>query len=239
VDALAKSYLEVEKAYTGKLEGHVKLPVPDAQGKLNDAEVAAFRKATGVPEAAEGYQIQVSEDLADLVPVEAVGQFTPLFHRLNIPAPAAQAIVQGFAEYSQAQLAALDQGYRAKLNELKEEWGEPTFNRRLALAKKVWETELPESLQTVFDRTRLGSHPDLIAFLAKVGEDLAESGHIDAQLTLGSPTGEQLEKRKAEIMADPAFGNDREAALNPAKHAALLKEYQGILAQLSPAPLRK
>ena len=238
VDALAKSYLEIEKAYGAKLEGHVKLPLPDAQGKLNDAEVAAFRKATGVPEAPDGYQIQVSEDLADLVPSQAIGHFAPLFHKLNVPAPAAQAIVQGFAEYSQAQLATLDQGYRAKLGELKQEWGDATFSRRLALAKKVWETELPDDLKEVFDTTRLGSHPSLITFLAKYGEDLAESGHIDAQLTLGLPAADQLEKRKMEILADPAFYDDKEGAKNAVKHAALVKEYNEILAQLTPAPRR-
>ena len=54
VDALAKSYCELER----HLGGSVKVPEPDA----NPADIEKFRRALGVPEAADGYELSLGED---------------------------------------------------------------------------------------------------------------------------------------------------------------------------------
>lgn len=56
-DALVKSHLELESAYGKKTEGMVKIP----NDKATPEEVTVYRKAIGVPESAEKYNLTIPE----------------------------------------------------------------------------------------------------------------------------------------------------------------------------------
>ena len=244
--AAAQGYHELSKKLGQKFDGMVKVPVEGAPAEEVTAFDAAVRKAQGVPADAAGYTFTVAEDLKALVPEPALAHFKPLFHQLGIPPKSAQAIVQGFAEFSQAQLAALHQGYDQKLQEMKNEYGVPTWDYRAANAKFALEDvigrgegglgpEWLEEFKGTMETTKLGSHPAMVKLFMWLGQQFREDGHAHGQLTGTAMTTDQMTARKAAIMADPDFFV---AHKNPAKNAALKEEYAALMTQLNPQAIR-
>jgi len=89
--SLAKSFLETKRMvgkkdaeYAEKMKGLTKIP---GEGATVD-EIAAYRRAIGVPEAPEGYELAISKDLPedDRKGFEAVANaIKPIAHEVGIP----------------------------------------------------------------------------------------------------------------------------------------------------------
>ena len=132
------------KEYAEKTKGMVKLPAPDA--KPDSPEVIAYRKAVGVPDAVEGYQMPIPEN--------AIEEDKPLYneiakitaaeaHKLGIPKGMAEALFKNaintvnthFAAMTNNGLSAI-QADEAKLKEqYKEKYDEFVKTTDAVLAK--------------------------------------------------------------------------------------------------------
>jgi hypothetical protein len=233
--SLVTSYFTMEKAYSTKMEGMVKVP---KDGDPPDV-VSAYHKAIGVPEDPTKYVVEVPEDQKHLVPDASLGEYKVLFHNLGIPNATAQKLVQGYAELLQGNLTKLYEKFGAEIKDLENEWGPATFNRRSALAKQAIETialgegglgqEWLDQFKQQIVNTPLGNSPVLFKLAAWLGEQFIEDGHIDAKI-LSAPTPEALNARKAQIEADP----DYMSLANPTKHTALVNERKDIIDRLNP-----
>src|SRR3990167_9381990 len=100
-----RAFVATKKMVGQRLEGMVKVPGEGATPE----EVAAWRKASGVPDAVADYTLDVAEDLRHLVPTERLGEYATVFHELGVPKGTAQKIVSRYAESMQKQLQQVEQ----------------------------------------------------------------------------------------------------------------------------------
>lgn len=184
LDALLDSFHELRASFSKKTEGLVKVPGQDA----SPDDLAAFRRALGVPDSPDGYEIQTPANLpegfefdpASLAPLKAKA------HELGIPSPALAELVAFQAQSEAAEVARLTQEAldRAKAGEeqLRKEWGN-NWEKNLALAERVKLTGggLPEG--------HWGHHdPHIQRLLASLGSKFSEgsmSAHGAAVANLG------------------------------------------------------
>lgn len=181
---LANSFHELRSSFSKKTEGLVKLPGQDASPE----DVAAFRKALGVPDSPDGYEIPTPQGLPDGFEFDPAS-LAPLkekAHALGI-APAALAELVAFqvqseaAEVSRLTQEAIEKG-KAAQEQLRKEWGQ-NYDRNLALSERVKLTGggLPED--------HWGHHdPHVQRLLASLGAKLSEgsmSAHEAAVANLG------------------------------------------------------
>lgn len=114
----------------GQRQGALKAPGPDAKAEDVAKYQSQLREALSIPEKVEDYKIPLPEKLPEGIKVDEakLGEFSKLAHSLNIPAAAAQKLV----EYQMQQQAAMIQGGQAKVEAfvkeqgeaLKKEWGD-------------------------------------------------------------------------------------------------------------------
>lgn len=122
----------------------LKPPAPDAKPEELDRYNAAIRDALAIPAKVEDYKIAMPENLPDGMKMDdaQVKEFTALAHSLNIPASAAQKLV----EFDMKRMSALQQTGQAKLAEfvkaqgaeLQKEWGDKTAEN-ISRAKRAAE----------------------------------------------------------------------------------------------------
>ena len=192
-----KSYLDLEKKMAG---GVLKEALPE---NATDEQVAAYRKANGIPDAPDGYEYTppagVTFTEGDKAELDA---FKAKFHELNLPADKASALLETYfarqVEFEQALHRAADEKtveYRA---ELKAEYGRD-YARNLNAARSWMDTVVGADVRneligvTLVDGTKLGDHPAFVRMIVQAG--LAAAG--DEQLAVaefgggGKSLGEQ------------------------------------------------
>jgi|SRR5262245_661967 len=208
VGGLARAYIDTKRMVGAKLDGMVKVPGKDAKPE----DVAAWRKATGVPESATGYKLDLPEVAGnpDWSP-KAGENFAKMFHAAGISQDAGQKLVGMYAEYRAQELQALDEEYRTGLDAIRDKWGEQTYKRRAELSNrlisKVWGPEFAEYLKT----SRLGNAPWFFEGMAKLADDLAEDSYIDGQIE-GGLDKEEMTKQiwdKRKELATVGMGSKR------------------------------
>lgn len=114
---MAKSYLELERKVGAK---GVIVPGKDASAE----DVASFRKALGVPVAADKYELDLPPDSYD---ARRVAMALPIFHKAGVPNAMAKELVQAVGAAERAELGRLVAERRAAeqrdVDVLKAQWG--------------------------------------------------------------------------------------------------------------------
>lgn len=194
VERMYKSYQGMEQLL-GKKASAVVVP----NDKSTPEEVASFRKALGVPEKAEGYDLKKPEQLPPGVEWDesTASEFSKLAHKHNIPAAALKELVAfdlqrnsklGLAHQQvQQQMAAqrLEQGKA----ELKQAFGE-NYDARLTLVKRAVATEGTNPKSWGF------GDPAVIKTIAGLAQKLS-----DDKLVEGSQMGISTSRDRAKQIA--------------------------------------
>lgn len=215
---LFRSYVELETAYGKRADGMVKIPDP-----AKADEVAAFRKAIGVPESPDGYKLDVAEPLREYVSDEGRRRFQAVFHAEGVPAAAAEKIVGAYAEYVHAQIQSAQQANKRALDAYRQEVGEATFNRQAAFAKYAEDNLLPQGVLDKLHALGFENDPEIFKWLAEMGQDIAEDRHVDTTFITGGMTREQAERRIQEILQTKGFLRG-----TAEKQAELQQEYENL-----------
>lgn len=174
VPSLAKSFVE-----TKKLVGQKGLRLPDD----NDAEgQAAFRKALGVPDTPDGYQIKRPEIAVDSMVWDgnAEKEFLAEMHAVGAPPKIVQAAIDFYGRFFAGQMEAARKEAQAVASELRREWGS-TYDARVGRANRVVTQYGGEEFADFLAKSGMGRHPLVVKFMASVADDLVEHGAIPAQ----------------------------------------------------------
>lgn len=172
VPALAKAYVDAE-ALIGR-----KGAIPPKEGDAPEV-TAAWRKALGVPDTAEGYTIARPDDVPEALWSDSTAaKYREIAHRHGLTPAQAQAVAAEFLQHQAAEVAALGQANQEAAAALKKEWGQ-SFDQKITLAARAAKAFLPAELLDLVLPTgmRLGDHPDMVKAFARIGaaqgEDVA------------------------------------------------------------------
>ena len=196
----------------------IRLPGKDA----DDKEVAAYRKAIGVPEAAEGYDFGMPEGHE---PTDADKAFqasaAEVFHGLNITAEQVTGLSEwwnGYAAEQQQALVDADTAYADQTEAaLKKEWPGEEFGHNKAFADRAATKLFGDELEAVRwiegkDGRFVLDHPAFVKALAQVGREM-EEGRLGDVMTDGDRDGVQGQIDDLEKKIDKAKATgDRETA---------------------------
>lgn len=222
---LANSFHELRSSFSKKTEGLVKIPGADA----SDEEKVAWRKALGVPDSPDGYELPTPEGLpegfefdpATLAPLKAKA------HALGI-APAALAELVSFHIQSEsAEIARLtqeaEQQSKAGQEQLRKEWGQ-NFERNLALSERVKLTGggLPEGHWGHSD-------PHVQKLLASLGSKLSE-GSLSAHDAAVANLGPGNAARDVVMNPDNPLHKAYHESSHP-NHESAVAQYRALLAE--------
>ena len=208
--SLAKAFVETKKLVGAKAPA---LVVP-GEGATPE-QVAAYRKATGVPDAPDGYSISwpefpPGEDLDEA----ARGAWLTRMHQIGAPTH----IVQAFATLYGQHVNTLHNGYRREAEaagqELRRDWG-PNYDANLGRANRAIQQYGGDALVDKYARDGNGRDPLTIRAWAKVGADLVEHGAMAGD-TVGRVTPEEAQERMKTLQADllkVPHGSDQAKAL--------------------------
>lgn len=193
-----------------KLSGAIMKPGKDAKPE----EVAAYRKAMGVPDAPDGYVFEDPEGYTATDADKAIrGQFAKVFHDHNVPAETAKGLTEAYRQIVTAQAAeikAADEKYAADSEAaLKKQWG-ADYDANVAVAERAAKHILGEdyaAARRLTDSTGrfVLDNPVMLRMLAKIGREMGEDGlrggaseselaTIDGQIT-------DLRKQQSEAQA--------------------------------------
>src|SRR3990167_279142 len=207
---LAKALVEATKLIGAKAPA---LVVP-GDGATPE-QVAAYRKATGVPDAPYGYSISwpefpPGEDLDEA----ARGAWLTRMHQIGAPPH----IVQAFATLYGQHLATLHNGYRREAEaagqELRRDWG-PNYDANLGRANRAIQQYGGDALVDLFAQNGMGRHPLVVRTFSQIGQDLVEHGAMAGD-TVGRVTPEEAQERMKTLQADllkVPHGSDQAKAL--------------------------
>lgn len=160
-----------------------------AEGQGQEAETED--EPQGAPEEYANFEVPEGVTLDQ----EVLGEFKALGKELNLPQAQAQKVADLGVQLAQKWAAA----QTANVEALQAEWLETTkadkdfggekLAATLADGKKALDAYGTDALREVLNQTKLGNHPEVIRFFAKVGQTLNEDGHV-------SPSGQASERPK-------------------------------------------
>src|SRR3990167_1654417 len=220
---LAKALVEATKLIGAKAPA---LVVP-GEGATPE-QVTAYRKATGVPDAPDGYSISWPEfppgealdkaaQTAGLTRRHQIGAPTHIAPAFETPGPP-HLDVQALATLYGQHVNPLHHRYRreaeAASQELRRDWG-ATYDANLGRANRaIWQYG-GDALVDLFAQNGMGRHPLVIRSFAKIGDDLVEHGAMAGD-TVGRVTPEEAQERMKTLQADllkVPHGSDQAKAL--------------------------
>lgn len=180
-------------------------------------ERLAFRKeatkAMGVPEKLEDYKVALPEG-ANLDPVK-VQAWTKNMHLLGVPPENAAKIIESYVAEQKAEADAEAQKLQGWENETKQRLG-ANFDRDLNFARAALrEFDKEGKLGSLLEETGLGSHPEVITLLSKMGTMISERGPRGEG---GAPQSGLLSPDQAQVEI-AQFERQHREALFSASHA--------------------
>ncbi|MGA0595610.1 hypothetical protein [Enterovirga sp. CN4-39] len=198
-----KSLRELERKQS---TGALKAALPE---NPSPEEVAAYRKANGIPDNPDGYGLAFPETIqADDGLKSDLAGFQKHMHDANVPPSAVKPAFDYFMKMTQdAAQRRHEAAKEAKVNnlvELRSEYGKD-FKANVSAANgfiaKYAGEKAPDlvGLQLA-DGTVLGDHPEFIRFAVNAGLELAEDGAIE---TGGGASGGSMLDRYKTIMMNP------------------------------------
>ena len=167
VAALEKAYKELES----RVGGSVRIPGENA----STDDWAKFYMRVGRPEAAEGYELPVSQDPGQ--DEETAGWFKQTVHALGLSKRQAEAFWKASHEMAterrKANMDALQKDQQAKVTALTTEWGDD-YSAKVADANRVAHKFGGAEFVKMLRDTRLGDNPVMLRMLAAVRDAISE-----------------------------------------------------------------
>ena len=196
ISELAKAYREAE----GKLGKAVIVPGDKASAE----EMAAFRKAVGVPEKPEDYKLEKVKLPGQ---VELDGEWNKelkaLAHKLNL----SQGQLGGLHEWYFNNLAAEMQLVKTTAEQahqtLRKEMG-ADYDAGKTYMKRAVDKFLTPEVEVLFNRSGLGNHPGILKMFVTIGKTMGE--HVFAEGSRGERTeSEPFGKRSDQKLAETLY----------------------------------
>ena len=236
-------YRELEGKFTSG--GLIKIPGKDAK----EEDIAAFRKALGVPEKPEEYfdkiQLENGVVIGD-ADKPLVNTFAEAVHKAGATPEVMSAALNWYYQMQEQQAAEIDQAdnefHVEGIRTLKEDWG-PSFNRRINAIASVFATapggadpDNPESLyaQIVTARTSdgriLGDNPDFIRWLDYIRGEINPAATV---VESGDNSGRSIDEEIAAIekrMKEDRRGYFKDEAMQ-ARYRELLQAREKVRAR--------
>ena len=208
--ALAKAFVE-----TKKLVGAKAAPLTIPGEGASAEEVAAYRKAIGVPDTPAEYQLRVPElPPGEQWTDEVQTKFLTRLHALGTPPHIVQAFVDLYAQHMNEVYNGFRREAEATGQELRRDWG-PNYDANLGRANRAIQAYGGNALVDLFAQNGMGRHPLVVRTFAKIGQDLVEHGAMEGD-TIGRVTPEEAQERLKTLQADlvkQPYGSEAHAAL--------------------------
>ncbi len=191
VDKLLKSYLSLER----RMAGMVRLPAEgDADG------LRGFHRALGVPDAPDGYSIQLRHPQLHVDP-----EVNAKLHAAGFTPAQAQLVYDLACDHVMPQIDDLVSGFsaRSEREKLEQHFGGPARYREVARSLEIWgRANLPESTFAALASNAQG----VIAL-----EAMMKSGEPTLRRAEGSGSDEALtEEQLVKLMQDPRYWKRRD-----------------------------
>ncbi len=197
---VAESYLNLEK-----LLGHTKVPLPKDENDV--AGIAAFNKAMGVPETADGYGLKdpaIPESMKSMTFDKKT--FSEAIHKFGLTPKQANGLWQAYTEMSMGAYNKYttdnNNALAQMVNGLRQEWGD-AYDSNVELGQMVINkfADSPESADYI--TASLLKDPRGVKFMAKIGSQFAENKIGDFKYQRFSFTPEQAKGEIDKILNDP------------------------------------
>ena len=195
VGALAKSYINAQS-----MIGKDKIVLPTTEDQWSET----FQKL-GRPESPDGYELSKVEGFE--INEDAAGFFKGLFHSAGLNQSQVEKLYGGFAEHIKGAMGADAESVKQQMEEedrqLHKEWGE-TYDSNFKLAERAAEEFGGEEFVKFLDESGYKGHPQMMKFLAKIGELNDEDNHHTGD---GDPglSPESIKAEIDEVMASEAY----------------------------------
>jgi len=203
-----------------KLVGAKGVVIPDENS--DDGVKSAYRKALGIPEAAEGYNFAELEGLHPEVKItpEVVAGFKAFAHKHSLSAKQAEGIFpeyfgmvsDGFNKRDETAILNKNESIAA----LRNDWGKD-FDQNSTIARRLVEKFGGKEVLAEFGD--LGNKPKIMKFLSNLGKTISEDGFVGIGSQDLSTDATGAKGRIKEIEADPDFMDQSKP-----KHKALVDE---------------
>lgn len=194
VESLAKSYQGLEQLMGKKAQA-----ILPPNEKSTPEEIAAFRKALGVPDSPEGYGIAKPQDLPEGVSWDdnVAKSVAEVAHKHNIPAAAMQELVkldlQRAAQQNEAAAQMIHQQLETGRQELQRVYGE-NLQTKIDLAKRAAATEgIDPSSQGFLD-------PNVVKLVVGLAEKISDDRLVEGN-AISTSSGKA---RAKDIQTNPA-----------------------------------
>lgn len=219
--ALAKSFVETKKLVGAKTDGMIRVPGATATPE----EKAAFHKALGVPDTAEGYQISRPEVALNGQWNEgAEKEFLQLAHRHGMTPAQVQAAIGFYGQWEAQKLADGQRQAQEVMGQLRKEWG-PNYEANLGRANRAVEQFGGAELIDYLAQTGLGRHPAMVKTFVAIANAMVESGAMETgTMDLGT-SAEEAQGRITAIMTDKKHAYWQTAAPG---HEAAVREMEAL-----------
>lgn len=227
VPSLAKSYLHAQK-----MVGANKVPLPGKHATEDD--IQRFYDQIGRP-ALDKYEVKAPKD-AKFVDDGFLKELIPIAHKSGVLPAQLEKILSWYEEKAGASATAhkaqVEVQTKEQLGGLQKEWGK-AYDQKLGYAKHLLKEKGDPTLMNWLEQTGAGNSPEVIKFLAKLGEDLYKEDNI----VNGVPAGKNLYspseamKQANNIMADAAHPYNNPAHPN---HAAAVREVSDLFQMAYP-----
>lgn len=219
--ALAESYVNLEKMVGSRVE----IPGDDAAPEVK----AAWRTRLGVPDAPGGYdKPAVPEGIT--LDTKVLERVQSKFHELGVPKAQAKQMMDWYImeEIERANVVnrELSAAHDSGMTALNQRWG-AAAPRQIALSQRVVAELGGSKVQKVLNETGVGSDPDIVEFLAKIG-GMMEEDNLITPVNIGQ-TKEQAVSEIAKIRGERM--KDKKHPLNDKKnpgHSEAVEHFHGL-----------
>tara|TARA_Y100001951_G_scaffold101763_1_gene107195 strand:- start:177 stop:1025 length:849 start_codon:yes stop_codon:yes gene_type:complete len=206
LNGMAKSYISAQE-----MVGQQRLPMPVAEAE--PAEWSRFYDSVGRPvgEAGKGYSFDeklIPEGIQNNEPMETF--FRKSMHDAGLSQKQAQHMYKSYTEYAGQSTDQhgkdMETKEKAWDTEIRQEFG-LAYTDQLESAKAAVEEFGSEDLKDYLNDSRLGNHPEMIKFAAKIGSELLEKGHQGraGRTSKSVLTPEQAKNEIAQLHGNPEF----------------------------------
>ena len=206
VNGMAKSYISAQE-----MIGQQRLPMPVAEA--DPSEWSRFYDSTGRPmgEEGKGYKFDVPEGVEQGEDAASMEKFfRKSMHDAGLSQKQAQAMYKSYGDFSgqftEKQATTTADMEKQWDTDIRQEFG-LAYTDQLESAKAAVEEFGSDNLKQYLDESRLGNHPEMIKFAAKIGAELIEKGSQGRAGRQGTSvlTPDQAKNEIAQLHGNPQF----------------------------------
>jgi len=166
-----------------ELEGKLASAIPRPGEKATDEEKAAYRKAIGVPDKPEDYELPKVEGIE--TPTKTEEWARKSFHKANLTKEQAKSVGTDWNEFMAGMVAEVDRIAVEQQKEADKKFraefkSDEEYNGAKEGVKRFWKKVSNTEFDTFCNETGIGNHPTLIKFIyeiaKKTGEDFSPKG---------------------------------------------------------------